>query len=103
MWQSIELHFASDHPTASGHFPSNPIIPGALLLDEVVKAVARKADSDGTVTIRAAKFFQPVRPGDSMHVQWRPLADGAFKFECHLIGRDGLAAVGTVEIGRIPQ
>ena len=101
MLRSTEIRFASDHPTAAGHFPSNPIIPGALLLDEIVEAIAGTAGKDGTIVIRAAKFFRPVRPGDSIRVQWQSLAGGAIKFECHLPGPDGLAASGTVEIGRM--
>lgn len=99
MWQSVEVHFAKDHPTAAGHFPSNPIIPGALLLDEVVKAVVEAAGSSGETVIRAAKFFKPVRPGESLCVRWQPLADGAIKFECCLGGGENVAAAGTLEIG----
>lgn len=99
MWQSVEVRFAKDHPTAAGHFPSNPIIPGALLLDEVVKAVVEAAGSGGETVIRAAKFFKPVQPGDSLHVRWQLLADGAIKFECRLVGRENVAAAGTLEVG----
>lgn len=100
MWQSVEVHFAKDHPTAAGHFPSNPIIPGALLLDEVVKAVVEAAGSSGETVIRTAKFFKPVRPGESLHVRWQSLADGAIKFECRLTGGDeNVAAAGILEIG----
>lgn len=102
MWQSVEVRFANDHPTAAGHFPSNPIIPGALLLDEVVKAVARAANSDGEIVIRAAKFFRPVRPGETVHVRWQPVAAAAVKFECRLTNGDGVAAAGTLEIGSAP-
>lgn len=102
MWQSVEVCFANDHPTAAGHFPSNPIIPGALLLDEVVKAVARAAYSDGEIVIRVAKFFRPVRPGESVHVRWQPVAAGAVKFECRLTSGDSVAAAGTLEIGSAP-
>ncbi len=93
-----EIHFAADHPTAAGHFPANPIIPGALLLDEVVQAIAGEA-GNAEVTIRAAKFFRPVRPGESLRVQWQPVASGAFKFECHLTADDALVAAGTLETG----
>ena len=99
MWRSVEVRFAKDHPTAAGHFPSNPIIPGALLLDEVVKAVVEATGSSGETTIRAAKFFKPVRPGESLQVRWQLLADGAIKFECRLAGGDNVAAAGTLEIG----
>lgn len=103
MWQSIELCFASDHPSAAGHFPSNPIIPGALLLDEVVKVVVEPANRGGEIKIRAAKFFRPVRPGESLSVRWQFLAGGAIKFECRLAGDDALVVAGTLEVGSVPS
>jgi 3-hydroxyacyl-[acyl-carrier-protein] dehydratase len=95
MWQSVELHFAGDHPTAAGHFPSNPIVPGALMLDEVVAAIA----GDSGVLIRAAKFLRPVCPGERVNLRWQVLAGGAVKFECRLARQGGLAMTGTLEIG----
>ena len=35
MWHCTEFLIRADHPTAPGHFPGNPIIPGALMLDHV--------------------------------------------------------------------
>lgn len=99
MWQSIEVRFPPDHPTAVGHFPSNPIIPGALLLDEILQAVAGAATGDADVIIRAAKFFRPVRPGEVVRVQWQPQADGYIRFECRIAGGDDLAAAGTLAMG----
>ncbi len=92
--QSAEIVFASNHPTAAGHFPSDPMIPGALLLDEVVAAIA----GPGAVLIRAAKFLQPVRPGERVSLSWQTMG-GAIKFECRRAGQDGLAMSGTLEIG----
>ncbi|HVA35823.1 MAG TPA: hypothetical protein VNG52_06265 [Stellaceae bacterium] len=103
MWQSSEVRFAPDHPTAAGHFPSNPIIPGALLLDEVVRAVAGDPTGDGEVVIRAAKFFRPVRPGETVVVRWQPQAAGEIKFECRVLSDEGLAAVGTIGLGRMAR
>ena len=99
MWRSVEVRLAGDHPAARGHFPSNPIIPGALLLDEVVKAIAEVDGRRGEITIRVAKFFRPVRPGDQMRVQWQPLCEAVVTFECRLAGSEGLAVSGTLEIG----
>jgi len=90
-----EIHFAENHPTAAGHFPGNPIIPGALLLDEVIRTLPNAATG-----IRAAKFFHPVRPGDSVTVQWSLSPPGAAKFECRLA--ETLVASGTVETGDKP-
>ena len=29
---------AADHPSLAGHFPGNPIVPGVVILEEVVRA-----------------------------------------------------------------
>ena len=103
MWHSLERRFAGDHPASDGHFPGNPIIPGALLLDEVVAAITASLDRVEGVTIRAAKFLRPVHPNDAMRMQWRLAGDGLISFECRLIDGDLLAASGTVEIGAVPR
>ncbi len=96
MWQSDEICFASDHPALAGHFPSNPIIPGALLLDEVVRAVSRPG-RDQTMVFRTAKFFRPVRPGETICIRWQDQKNGGIKFECRLVQGDTLAVAGTVD------
>lgn len=103
MWQSSEVRFASDHPTAAGHFPSNPIIPGVLLLDEVVKAVTESARDARSMIVRAAKFFRPVRPGQAVRILWQARENDGLKFECRLVEGDVLAAAGTVEFETVPR
>ena|SRR5258708_39062656 len=93
MWHSREISFPPDHPTAAGHFPGNPIIPGAVLLDEVVRAMGVAGD---VFVIRSAKFLQPVRPGQSVHIRWHSPVEGAMKFECLLLDPERPAVVGTV-------
>ena len=85
MWHSLEVRFGVDHPTAAGHFPGNPIIPGAVLLDEVLQAVG--ATTGEQSVIRSAKFLQPVRPGDAVMIRWESDAKGHARFECRQIGR----------------
>lgn len=99
MWQSSEIHFAGNHPTAAGHFPGNPVIPGALLLDEVMKAVAGTSDGADEIVIRSAKFFRAVRPGERVRLRWQPAANGSIAFECRTLDGDVLAAAGTIEVG----
>jgi acyl-CoA synthetase (AMP-forming)/AMP-acid ligase II len=79
----IRLRFAADHPAASGHFPGNPVIPGAVMLDELVAALF---PGGWTGDVEAAKFHHPVRPGDTVAVTHRTEA-GSIRFECHLVGR----------------
>lgn len=97
MWQSKEVRFPIDHPTAAGHFPCHPVIPGAVLLDEAIKAFMEGVERDGDIVIRAAKFPHPVRPGEIMVLRW-DVQGSVIRFECWLDG-DRLAASGTIERG----
>ena len=84
-WRTLDLAIPEDHPSAAGHFPGNPIVPGALLLDTVLEAVA-----DGCpVTIRAAKFLHPVRFGMRLKLRWQEAAGNLIRFEC-LLGAEAV-------------
>jgi 3-hydroxymyristoyl/3-hydroxydecanoyl-(acyl carrier protein) dehydratase len=99
MWQSTALYFASDHPSAAGHFPSNPVVPGALVLDGVAAAIAGEAGESG-IMIRAAKFLHPIRFGENILLRWQATQGGAVKFECRRAGEETLAMSGTIEMGQ---
>jgi len=99
MVKSAKFFFAASHPVAAGHFPGNPIIPGALLLDEILLALGGAAD--GPVVVKSAKFFRPLRPGEGVIVQFQSLAGGLKKFECRLSGGEALVASGTIETGGV--
>ncbi len=90
-WQSAALEFGSGHPVATGHFPGNPIIPGALLLDKAVATIA----GDRLVTIQTVKFLQIIRPGAHVVLRWQSLGR-VVKFECH--HAESLSMTGTLEI-----
>lgn len=88
-----EHHFPSDHPTAAGHFPGNPLIPGATLLDAVVSAIAAAAPGadGGACRIGSAKFLHPVRPGDRMVIRWQASPAGDTRFTGTVDGRPVLS------------
>lgn len=64
------------HPAFAGHFPGQPLLPGALLLAEVLEAVRRVpalvARLGPHPTLAAAKFLAPVRPGDALSIHLVP-------------------------------
>jgi 3-hydroxyacyl-[acyl-carrier-protein] dehydratase len=95
---SAELTIRCDEPASVGHFPGNPIVPGAVLLREVLRCLA----ADGAACeIRAARFFQPVRPGDRLTVRWDTEAEGAIAFTCAMGSTGSRVLSGTIRM-RVP-
>ena len=88
-----DIHFPADHPTAAGHFPGNPIIPGAVLLDTALTAIAAAEGlTSAPSRLRSAKFLHPVRPGDRMLVEWQASPTGAIAFTGSVEGRPVMTA-----------
>ncbi len=87
------------HPALPGHFPGDPIVPGAVLLDEIVDALYGELDGCSgfaTVTIRSAKFLRPVRPGDSLQIKLIPGEDAVLRFECNVAGETAVNGALTL-------
>lgn len=84
---TLTLQIAAHHPTGAGHFPGNPIIPGALLLADVIKTIADAEQlTFVTCNIKQAKFQRPARPGDSVEIDYTTSAPGQFNFQCNVAG-----------------
>jgi acyl-CoA synthetase (AMP-forming)/AMP-acid ligase II len=77
----IPLHssgvIAPDHPALDGHFPDDPIVPGALLLNEVMRLAARTYSVSG---ITQAKFHAPLRPRQIYAINLSKVSSTSIKF-----------------------
>jgi len=70
----------ADHPAFAGHFPGQPIVPGAMLLDRVLQTIANRLDRPpGRLRIDSAKFIQPVGPDEAVAIELRD-TDGGWRF-----------------------
>jgi 3-hydroxyacyl-[acyl-carrier-protein] dehydratase len=104
-WTRRAMQVPDSHPTARGHFPGRPIVPGALLLDEVAAVLC----GPGALRFRAVKFLAPVRHGERLELRWQTREDGLRRFEisrfeisgAELSGAGGQTTVltGTLEGG----
>ena len=52
----------ADHPTLPGHFPGAPIVPGVVILDEVLEALMEWRENSQLTGIRMVKFLAPLKP-----------------------------------------
>lgn len=88
MTTTLSLRIAPDHPALAGHFPGNPIVPGVVLLDLAIRALARRGGLDEAgIRLGSAKFLAPVR-----------LPAGSGDAELVLSWSGSLAAGGTVRL-----
>lgn len=83
----LTLQFDVAHPTGTGHFPGNPIIPGALLLAEVLHSIEQaEGPRFASCNVKAAKFLHPARPGDMVEIEYARSALGTIEFQCAVGG-----------------
>ncbi len=91
---TMVLRIAPDHPACAGHFPGNPIVPGAWLLAAVAQQIAAAAGPGyATAAVKSAKFFHPVRPGESVDIDYALSAQGEVRFQCSVSGVKVMAGV----------
>lgn len=71
------------HPALAGHFPGHPIVPGVMILHEVMESVRQLIGKPlRFVGIPAAKFVSPLRPGESLVIALDEHSEGHTTFLC---------------------
>src|SRR5450830_2006651 len=92
MKKKTPLIIPADHPAFAGHFPGTPIVPGVVLLDEAMHAIAADTGLDATAwQISSVKFLSPLKPGELVIIEHEQLVNGSIKFEVLAGGRQIVA------------
>jgi 3-hydroxymyristoyl/3-hydroxydecanoyl-(acyl carrier protein) dehydratase len=81
MGQETQGKISRNHPALAGHFPGNPVVPGVVLLTELLRAIERELGwESGPVTVTAVKFMRLLRPNESFTLRLEPLSDREVSF-----------------------
>lgn len=64
MLRAMQFSIPHDHPSLPGHFPGRPIVPGVVLLEQVIAAIEHRHGALGPLRLPQVKFLQPLLPGE---------------------------------------
>lgn len=83
----IEKCVATTHPSLPGHFPGNPVVPGVVILNEIMDAVSAWRSDLEIQGINSVKFMSPLLPDEIFSIQLQMLLEDQLKFQCFVAGR----------------
>ncbi len=99
-WKNVSFQvtvtISGGHPSLAGHFPNNPIVPGVVILGEVLNAL--RTQDRGTlrlVGVPSVKFLSPLRPRETLAIRLEDKGVGEVAFTCTVHER--VIAVGSLE------
>ena len=98
MVNGVLTMFPAEHPAFPGHFPGAPVVPGVLLLDELVRALATELRQPYTAfVVQSVKFLHAVRPGERVFWRYTKTPAGSLQMTLSVDDCDVATAVLAVE------
>ena len=72
---------SKSHPSLAGHFPENPLVPGVVILEEVLRNVTKAYDNIKVKGFPSVKFLLPLKPEQKVNLIFRKNKN-LINFEC---------------------
>jgi len=88
----------ADHPSLPGHFPGAPLVPGVVILDEVLAALLEWHKDCQLTGIRTVKFLVPLKPEQPFTICFSVCenAGAEVNFSCRV--EDRIIVEGRLEV-----
>ncbi|MGH8228935.1 MAG: hypothetical protein ACREU3_13725 [Steroidobacteraceae bacterium] len=62
--RAVSISIPAEHPALPGHFPGEPIVPGVVILGELLDAAESELGPFAVAGLAEAKFLAPLLPGE---------------------------------------
>ncbi|MEK6633769.1 MAG: hypothetical protein AABY94_10635 [Nitrospirota bacterium] len=86
-----------DHPALPGHFPGHPVVPGVVILDEVIETLRLQAGQALVVTgLPSVKLSSPLLPGQLLTIEIEQDEADTAVFTCRVDQR--VVAAGSIRV-----
>ncbi|MSR23494.1 MAG: 3-hydroxylacyl-ACP dehydratase [Nitrospiraceae bacterium] len=91
-----------DHPSLAGHFPGRPVVPGVVMLGEIMEAVRQSVKRNIVfIGMPTAKFLSPLAPGERLVILLEQNNGYGIDFICQVGSR--LVATGCLHYRQMPH
>ena len=94
----VRRAISADHPSLPGHFPDMHLVPGVVILDEVLGALLEWRKDCQLTGIRTVKFLVPLKPEQTFAICFSASDDsgGEVNFSCRV--EDRVIVEGRLEV-----
>ena len=94
--RKLLLSIPQTHACYEGHFPGDPLVPGALMIQWLAELIQKEFPGVTLRSLKSMKFINPIRPGNQCEVLLN-LQVGKLKVNCLIGGQSSLQGLFLVD------